>query len=253
MKRADSETRRRILARIKFGKVNLCKHFQNYCCILINKECDPSTTSCHFEYKSLNNKSYYNKSTTDKAVRVSAVILSHNRKCTYENHKQIDIKAVFKVLIKNTDDIIEETIPAAYCKKCDQYIILKNDFNIVKQKGTLLCQVIDKTPEYLSKHRGSSNTTESRVHSLVYNVIRQKYNYSFKQRKIILSNIMENYNVSKHEILSMLDTNIARKRNVPSYANAVKKWMEDREFVFSYKTGDIPEVIIDEVVIGRRM
>ena len=228
LKRADSETRRRILARIKFGKVNLCKHFQNYCCILINKECDPSTTSCHFEYKSLNNKSYYNKSTTDKAVRVSAVILSHNRKCTYENHKQIDIKAVFKVLIKNTDDI-------------------------VKQKGTLLCQVIDKTPEYLSKHRGSSNTTESRVHSLGYNVIRQKYNYSFKQRKIILSNIMENYNVSKHEILSMLDTNIARKRNVPSYANAVKKWMEDREFVSSYKTGDISEVIIDEVVIGRRM
>ena len=230
LKRADSETRRRILARIKFGKVNLCKHFQNYCCILINKECDPSTTSCHFEYKSLNNKSYYNKSTTDKAVRVSAVILSHNRKCTYENHKQIDIKAVFKVLIKNTDDI-----------------------NFAKQKGTLLCQVIDKTPEYLSKHRGSSNTTESRVHSLGYNVIRQKYNYSFKQRKIILSNIMENYNVSKHEILSMLDTNIARKRNVPSYANAVKKWMEDREFVSSYKTGDISEVIIDEVVIGRRM
>ena len=156
------------------------------------------------------------------------------------------------MLIKNTDDVIEEIVPAVYCKKCDQYIILKNDFNIVKQKGTLLCEVIDKTPEYLSKHRGLSNTTESRVHSLGYNVIRQKYNYSFNQRKIILSNIMENYNVSKHEILSMLDTNIARKRNIPSYANAVKKWMEDREFVSSYKTGDIPEILIDKVVIGRR-
>lgn len=63
---------------------------------------------------------------------------------------------------------------------------------------------------------------------------------------------MENYNISKHEILSMLDTNIARKIKLPNYADAVSKWKEDREFVENYKRGDIPEVLIDKVTIGKR-
>lgn len=63
---------------------------------------------------------------------------------------------------------------------------------------------------------------------------------------------MENYNISKHEILSMLDVNIARKENLPNYSEAVSKWKEDREFVENYKHGDIPEVLIDKITIGKR-
>lgn len=88
LKRADNETRRKILARIKFGKVNKCKYFKKFHCMLKNMECDPSSPNCHFEFNS-----NYNKSISDTVVRVSAVVLSHNRKCTYENHKQIDLKA----------------------------------------------------------------------------------------------------------------------------------------------------------------
>lgn len=104
----------------------------------------------------------------------------------------------------------------------------------------------------MSKHEGSYTSTESRVHSLGYNVIKQRYNYTFEQRKIILANIIENYGITQHEILSMLDTNIARKINLPSYVDAVQKWQQDREFVTNYKTGDIPEVIVDEIVVGKR-
>lgn len=52
--------------------------------------------------------------------------------------------------------------------------------------------------------------------------------------------------------LSMLDTNIARKINLPSYVDAVEKWKQDREFVKNYKQGDIPEVRIDEIIVGKR-
>lgn len=74
-----------------------------------------------------------------------------------------------------------------------------------------MCQVIDKTPEYLSKNKSSYSATESRVHSLGYNVIKQGYNYSFEQRKIILANIIENYGISQHEILSMIDAILQEK------------------------------------------
>lgn len=50
----------------------------------------------------------------------------------------------------------------------------------------------------------------------------------------------------------MLDTNIARKINSPSYVDAVEKWQQDREFVTNYKTGDIPEVVVNEVIVGKR-
>lgn len=181
---------------------------------------------------------------------VSSVVLSYNRKCFNEKHTIIDIIAIIKVATHS--GIIEVKKPAAYCPECSQYIILKSDYKNIKKQGVLLCEVIDKTPKHLEKHNNQSYTgTESRVHALGYNVIKE-YGYTYKQRKIILANIMENYNISKHEILSMLDTNIARKIKLPNYADAVSKWKEDREFVENYKRGDIPEVLIDKVTIGKR-
>ena len=50
----------------------------------------------------------------------------------------------------------------------------------------------------------------------------------------------------------MLDTNIARKINLPNYVDAVTKWQQDRNFVANYMLGDCPNVIIDEVIIGKR-
>lgn len=50
----------------------------------------------------------------------------------------------------------------------------------------------------------------------------------------------------------MLDTNIARKINLPNYADVVAKWQQDRNFVVNYELGDCPEVIINEVVVSRR-
>lgn len=187
-----------------------------------------------------------------QSVHVRAIVLCNNRKCFIEKHEVIDIIAIISIVQKD-GSIHNISNPAVYCKECNQYIILKSDFKTIKQKGTLLCKVIDKTPEHITKYKKYSYSgTESRVHSLGYNVIKQGYDYTFKQRKIILANIIENYGVTQHEILSMLDANIARKINLPNYADAVEKWQEDREFVSNYNLGDCPEVVISEVVVGRR-
>lgn len=138
-----------------------------------------------------------------------------------------------------------------YCTKCNQYIILKKDFDATKQKGALLCQVEDKTSQYLLKHKNSSLGNESQIHMLGYNVIK-KYNYTHEQRKVILSNVIENYNISKHEILSIIDMNIARHKNQTNYSDAVNKWIQDREYVLKYEAGDCPEVIASKVIVGKR-
>lgn len=37
-----------------------------------------------------------------------------------------------------------------------------------------------------------------------------------------------------------------------NYAEADEKWKQDREFVANYEFGSVPEVLIDEVIVGKR-
>lgn len=254
-------------ALIDFNVVKGCLYFRNKICTYFNDTCNPYSVRCKnpnilfLKRTSITSKiddttqpqtNQISKVTTIKAQHVKTVVLSHNKKCVYEEHNLTDVEAKIKVLTPN-NKVIDVKVSAVHCKECNQYIILKTDFKSIKQKGTLLCRVIDETPEYIAKHKKLSfSGTESRVHLLGYNVIKQGYNYTFAQRKIILANIIENYGITQHEILSMLDTNIARKINLPNYADAVAKWQQDRDFVSNYKLGDCPEVIINEIVVGKR-
>lgn len=242
-----------------------CIYFKNKICIYFNDTCNPYSFKCKMQYKVPESKAHIspkanniiipnnkpNLSHNVKEQPLKTIVLYHNRKCVYEEHHLSDINAVIRILIANSK-IANVPVLAAHCKECNQHIILKSDFKKFKQRGILLCQVIDETPEHLAKHKHTTySATESRIHSLGYNVIKQ-YGYTFEQRKMILANIMENYNITKHEILSMLDTNIARKTGLPNYTDAVDKWQQDREFVTNYEMGDIPEIIVDKVTIGSR-
>lgn len=266
IKEIPYETLKRPKTIIDINLVKNCLYFKNRICTYFNDLCNPYSIKCKnpnilsgkekHTIPKLNTQQHKNSKVetklSEKPQYIKAVVLSHNRKCVYEEHTLTIVKAIIRVLTQN-NKVIDITIPAAHCKECNQYIILKSDFKSIKQRGTLLCHVIDETPEYIAKHKKSSYSgTESKVHSLGYNVIKQGYNYSFAQRKIILANIIENYRITQHEILSMLDTNIARKINMPNYAEAVEKWKQDREFVANYEFGSIPEVLIDEIVVGTR-
>ena len=246
--------------------VKKCIYFNNKKCTYFNDLCNPHSIRCKYpkilldkdkhtdekENSQLHKKSKKEVDLFESPRYVKAVVLSHNRKCIYEEHTLTNVKIIIKVLVSN-DKVIDIIIPAAHCKECNQYIILKSDFKSVKQKGVLLCRVVDKTSEYFTKHSNVPYLgTESKVHRLGYNVIKQGYNYTFTQRKIILANIIENYGITQHEILSMLDTNISRKINLPNYADAVEKWKQDREFIANYEFGSVPEVIIKEAIVGER-
>lgn len=250
---------------VNINKLKKCYYFRNKTCIYFNDTCNPYSIKCknpdillckdeHSSQKVNNQLHENNKAETQSSGKlhyVKAVVISHNRKCVYEEHNLTNIRAIIRVLA-SSNKVIEVNVPATYCKECNQYIILKCDFKSIKQKGTLLCHVIDETPEYIAKHKNSLYSgTESKVHRLGYNVIKQ-YGYTFTQRKIILANIIENYGITQHEILSMLDANIARKINLPNYADAVEKWQQDREFIANYKTGDVPDVIVEEMIVGKR-
>lgn len=243
-------------------QVKRCPYYRNALCMYLNNQCNPRAIGCKGIYytsvtrtdtKRDNEKQILPSTLAQitKTKRLSTVILSYNRKCINENHSILDIKVKISVLLYINNKIIDEYVQAGYCPTCNQYIILKSDFIKIKQKGVLLCEIIDKTPDHVQNSKWKYSGAESRIHALGYNVVDKK-GYTSEQRKIILANIMENYDIKKHEILSMIDLNISRKRAQKNYQKAVQKWKEDREFVIGYEHGDIPEVIIDRITIGRR-
>lgn len=191
------------------------------------------------------------KSQNINEVGITAIVLNDNRKCTNNNHKIIDLNATLRIAQPN-GKVINHIIPAAYCEICDTYFVLKRDFKVAKEHGTILCPVIDMTEQTINKKGITSlSTSESRIHQLGYNVKRGN-GYTKEQRQLILANILENTNISRHEIESCILRPMMQHKNQVNYSDAVLAWKQDLEFIKGYKLGDIPEVIIDKIIVGKR-
>jgi len=238
----------------RLGKT--CIHFDsNKLTCKLNKSLCSNADTCssyrtNLKEVSNDDKIKHIKHDTD-VVGVTTIVLNDNRKCTNNNHNITDLNAKIRIAKPNGEVTIFD-IPAAYCKECDTYFVLKKDYKTVKVYGKILCPIIDLTKEGEQKHKGKNlASSESRIHQLGYNVQRGS-NYTREQREVILANIIENTNISKHEIESCIIRPMMQHKNQPNYSEAVLAWQQDLEFVKSYKHGDIPEVIVDKIIIGKR-
>lgn len=250
------------------AEIEKCHYYYLGSCEYMNDTCQPFGEKCirdkyqHFigskknlpTMKVNNNQNHLHdkplKTDDKKSNYITAIVLSHNKKCLNNNHILLDTVALIRV-VQTDGTIIGVTTKAVFCQQCNQYIVLKQDFDAIKQIGVLLCVVEDYPVKKSFNTSFNVSTNESKIHMLGYNV-EKKHGYTYKQRQIILANIMENYNVTQHEILSIIDLNIARHQNQLNYSDAVSKWKQDRIYVSNYKLGDCPEVIIDKVIIGSR-
>lgn len=241
----------------RFGKT--CVHFREdkLTCKLTKtfcKDADNCTSYISREQELPNKKveqPVNKKSHNISEVGITAIVLSDNRKCTNNNHKIIDLNATVRIA-QSDGKIINHIIPAAYCEICDTYFVLKSDYKIAKTYGTILCPVIDMTGNTNNKKNVVSiATSESRIHQLGYNV-KKGNGYTKEQRQLILANILENTDISRYEIESCISRPMNQHKNQLNYSEAVLAWKEDLEFIKSYKLGDIPEVVIEKIIIGKR-
>ena len=241
------------------SEVESCRFYRYGYCDYKNTKCHPFSITCK-RNQYFTNKYQPNKSTeqTSQALTTKhntgnqyteAILLSYNKKCFNDNHIINDTDIMIRV-VRPSGEIIGVTIKAAFCQNCNHYIVLKQDFDYAKHIGVLLCNVEDIKVQSSLKPLTATFGNESKIHTLGYNVMK-KFDYTQKQREVILANIIENHNITQHEILSIIDLNIARHQNQLNYAEAVSKWKHDRVYVSNYKHGDLPEVIIDKVKRSR--
>ena len=177
----------------------------------------------------------------------NVLVLNNTRKCSYKNHNAIDI--IIQVpTVKNNGDILYADVLASYCKQCKRYTILKEDFK--KIEDVILCEVIDETNPYNNDtvDEFTLEQRESVLYKYGYNV-QSKMNLSSKQRHIILASVIEANILTRRQIIDHLTTLIERGSKIPNWKEATLKWKEDKYYVQSYKTENLPTAIFDKIIL----
>lgn len=181
-------------------------------------------------------------------VGITAIVINDSRNCIFKNHFIDDVIAILRIATPN-GNIKNYAIQAGYCNECDKYYILKDDFKMAQKLGSILCPVEDITKDKMKKQYNTLiSSTESRIHELGYNVIK-KNKLTNLQRRVILANIMENTDISKYEIKTNINRCIKQHQNQSNYAEAVKCWKIDYDFISNYKLGDMPQVKVNKIII----
>lgn len=164
--------------------------------------------------------------------------------CTNEEHKLVDIRCRINVLLPSgkTETCI---IPGACCETCDKYFILDADFQQVRQKGILLCKVVeyDFWTSQGAKDSFWGLNKESLLHIMGYNVNVQS-DLSQAQRWRLLELIVDEGIMTVTEIRSHLQWLIKKNRNNRNFVDACKKWEQDSNHIAEYriKQDDVVEV-----------
>lgn len=177
------------------------------------------------------------------------IVLTTVNSCSSKGHDITDINA--KIPVIKTNGNIEYTCRnVAYCRACNKYIMLKSDFYDISDR--IACEVIDQTTSASSSDDEIEiSQKQSVLYKYGYNV-NATDNLSDKQRHTILALAVESGILTRAQIISHLDTLIERGSKINKWKNAVGKWKQDRGYVSSYKTENLPKVITEKLILKYR-
>lgn len=180
----------------------------------------------------------YNPNKEHKIQFADFVVKGNIFRCN-SNHSIEQVQAFVDVMTSN-GEIVTEKVTAGYCRTCKCYFILEVDFNNLRGKGVLLCQLLTYDA-YIKKGfaimSGEELKPESLLHQSGYNVSASE-DLSTQQRQEILKLVVDNGLYTVSGICSHLDWLISRNKKITNrdMSEAIAKWTEDRQFISSYKS-----------------
>jgi hypothetical protein len=150
-----------------------------------------------------------------------------------QKHHLIDMAGEVEILDKSGRYFLC-LFPIVYCAECDMYFLLEGTYKKLREKGVLMCQVMDyKT---YKKYGAYSPTVaywkeESPLKIRGYSVSNEA-GLSIIQRREILEDIVKCGTLSKQRVLEYLDFFIKLNH---THTEAVERWQDDREHICNYK------------------
>lgn len=171
-------------------------------------------------------------------------------KCTNKNHQLIDIRCRIRIVNRN-GAITSCVVPGAYCKDCNKYFLLEEEYKKIKRNGfTLFCNVVEQ--DYWTqggKRKGDFHLNqESMLHMMGYNVNAQAKLTEVQRRKI-LELIVDERILTVAEIRSHIQWLIERSKNKPSFQDARSKWESDCNYIAKYKASNRKCIEVEQLTV----
>lgn len=179
----------------------------------------------------------------------SVIVLNNTLKCS-SSHNVRDIIAKLPSVDKD-GNMLYINVNASYCPTCKRFTILKDDFNQIKD--IVVCRVIDNTVSSSASNDGKVDMKQNK-HILTqygYNV-QTNLDLSEKQRRIILSSVIEAQILTKREIIDHINSNIERGTKIPSWKTATQKWKDDKDFVSVYQSDYCPSFVFEKIILKHK-
>lgn len=170
--------------------------------------------------------------------------------CICKGHILKDVKCVVKVL-DFEGKLHEVEVPAAYCSICKKYYILESEYQKIKEKGIIICKVVEKGFWSKEHYENRYNLNhESILHILGYNVNAQE-NISQSQRWRILEIAVDEKILTRTEICSHLDYLINRSKGRKNFEKACSKWLTDRNHIISYNINSVQRIEAQSIIVKK--
>lgn len=170
--------------------------------------------------------------------------------CAKKKHNIIDFKAEVDVICPN-GDILKKSFLASYCEDCKLYFMYDNEYKRLRKSGVPLCSIFEYSKYIKAKNNGKIELKpESLLHSFGYNVGASE-NLSSKQRNKILSFVIKNGVMNKHEILYLLNYLVDFRKNDKRQAKAIAKWKMDINYLQNTNIESDKKVEVNSIRITK--
>ncbi|MCR5738222.1 MAG: hypothetical protein K6G43_00220 [Lachnospiraceae bacterium] len=149
--------------------------------------------------------------------------------CGNKGHDLYLVNAEVPCIINGT--ITNVMFKASYCKDCNVYFITESEFQVLKNKGHVLCQILTKT-EYERYKNGTKFVDLNPIGPLKmlgYTV--ENGVLSSSERKKVLEWIVGNGLLEKGLVIFYLENFMRMNQGNPNMSSAVSKWREDRDYL----------------------
>lgn len=171
-------------------------------------------------------------------------------RCIKKDHPFEDVTICVNILDKDCK-LKQRKMPGYFCRECNQYYMLKEDFKKMTYHGCILCKIVERDFFTQGNKTDFSSTfkKESDLHMRGYNV-KEDSQLSQEQRQRLLEILVDEKIMWKAEICDFLDSIIRLNRKNPYMAQAIEKWTADRNHIRRYRPST-NEIGANQIVINK--
>jgi hypothetical protein len=146
--------------------------------------------------------------------------------CNTKNHSIIPKL----ITVDRMNDDVRVVLPVHYCETCNRVFVGNQTLSLFEKKYGHLLVDVDRS-EFVGYNKSENFvfTGESKLHNLGYNVVRDNYTKSERQKLLLF--LYERNKISYFEICRDLENAIRIFKSVPKFENAVRSWQDDLQFI----------------------